>query len=364
MTLAIVVAALVSGTAQAERIKDIADIEGVRTNQLVGYGLIVGLDGTGDQTTQAPFTTQSLKSMLARLGVNVPADVNPQIKNVAAVALHAQLPPFSKPGQTIDITVASIGNAKSLRGGSLLASPMRGVDGQVYAIAQGNVFVGGFGVGGDGGSSVTVNVPSSGRIPNGATVERQVPASFERSGVLTLNLHTADFTTVQRVVEAIDQSLGRGVATAVDATSIRVRMPADPAGHVAYVSTVENLTVEPGSSAAKVIVNARTGTVVIGQQVRVLAAAVSHGNISVTVASTPSVSQPNAFAQGAQTVTTAQTDIDVVEERNPMFLFEPGVSLEDIVRAVNEVGASPGDLVSILQALKAAGALRAQLIII
>jgi flagellar P-ring protein precursor FlgI len=362
--ITLIALSLFSIPVSAERIKDIASIEGVRTNQLVGYGLVVGLNGSGDQTTQAPFTTQSLKSMLKQLGVNVPQNVNPQIKNVAAVALHATLPAFAKAGQMIDVTASSIGNAKSLRGGSLLVSPLRGVDGQVYAIAQGNLFVGGFGVGAEGGSSVTVNVPSSGRIPNGATVERPVPAAFSRDGMLTLNLHMADFTTVQRVVDVINSGMGGKIAQAMDATSIKVRMPADSTSHVGYVSVIENLEVEPAESAAKIIVNARTGTVVIGQRVRVLAAAVSHGNISVTVASSAQVSQPNALAPQGQTVVTPQADIDVVEERNPMFLFEPGVSLKDIVRAVNDVGASPGDLVSILQALKAAGALRAQLIII
>ena len=346
----------------AERIKDLATLAGVRSNQLVGYGLVVGLNGTGDQTSQTPFTVQSLKNMLANLGVVLPPNLNLQLKNVAAVSLHADLPPFTNPGQTIDVTIASIGNAKSLRGGSLLMAPLHGADGNVYAMAQGNVAVGGLGVQAEG-SSITVNVPSSGRIPNGAIVERAVPNSFTEGGPLVLNLRQADFTTAERVVEAINYTLGAGTATALSAVAVEVRGPADPRQRVNFVAVLENLTVEPGETAAKVIVNSRTGTVVIGQNVRVNPAAVAHGNLTVTIASDPIVSQPPPFS-GGRTAVVPRADIQVQQDGKPMFLFNPGVALEDIVRAVNQVGASPSDLVAILEALKAAGALRAELIII
>lgn len=349
-------------SAHAERIKDLATLSGVRSNQLVGYGLVVGLSGTGDQTGQTPFTVQSLKSMLASQGVVLPPNVNLQLKNVAAVSIHAELPPFAKPGQPIDVTVASIGNAKSLRGGSLLMTPLRGADGQVYAVAQGNVVVGGFGVEAEG-SSITVNVPSSGRIPNGATVERVVRDSFSEGGPLVLNLHQPDFTTAQRMSNAINQSLGNGTAQALDASSIQVLGPKDPRQRVSFVSVLENLTLEPAEAAAKVIVNSRTGTIVIGQNVRVSQAAVTHGNLTVTIASTPIVSQPPPLS-GGDTVVVPRAEITAEEEKKPMFLFNPGVALEDIVRAVNQVGASPSDLIAILEALKAAGALHAELIVI
>lgn len=353
----------VTTPAAAERVKDLSFISGVRNNQLVGYGLVVGLDGTGDQTSQAPFTVQSLRSMLAQFGITLPANVNPQLKNVAAVSIHAELPAFAKRGQTIDITVASIGNAKSLRGGALLMTPLKGADGNVYAIAQGNVAVGGLGVSGGDGSSITINIPSAGRIPNGATVEREVPNAFSQGDALVLNLHSPDFTTVQRLSAAIAGAFGPGVAEPLDGASIRVLAPADAAGRVAFIAELENLDLEPGSAPARIIVNARTGTVVIGQFVRVTAAAVAHGSLSVTITESPTVSQPEMFSPGATTV-SPQTDIDVQQNSSQMFLFEPGVSLGDIVRAVNQVGAAPSDLVAILEALKMAGALRAELIII
>lgn len=349
--------------AYAERIKDIATIAGVRSNQLVGYGLVVGLNGTGDQTSQTPFTVQSLKSMLNQFGISVPPDINPQLKNVAAVSLHAELPPFAKPGQTIDITVSSIGNAKSLRGGSLLMSPLRGADGNVYAIAQGNLVVGGFGAESDDGSKITVNIPSAGRIPNGATVERSVPNSFEAGNTLTLNLHTPDFTTANRLATAINGAMGSGTARPIDGSSIRVNAPTDGGQRVTFVSLLENLTLEPGEASAKVIINSRTGTVVIGQNVQVSPAAVAHGNLTVTIASKPIVSQPGPLS-GGTTEVVPRSDIQVAQETNRMFLFNPGVSLDAIVRAVNQVGAAPGDLVAILEALKEAGALRAELIVI
>ncbi|MCC6135236.1 MAG: flagellar basal body P-ring protein FlgI [Candidatus Contendobacter sp.] len=361
-TLLILLLALATPSAWAERIKDLANIAGVRNNQLVGYGLVVGLTGTGDQTTQTPFTVKSLKSMLSNLGVTIPPEVNLQLKNVAAVTIQADLPPFAKPGQTIDITVASIGNAKSLRGGSLLMTPLKGADGAVYAMAQGNVVVGGLGAEA-GGSKIIVNVPSAGRIPNGATVERQVADSFGNNGPIVLNLRQADFTTAERVVEAINKTFGGDVAQAVDASSIQVRGPTERSQRVSLIAVLENIEVVPGQGAARVIVNSRTGTVVIGQNVQVGPAAVSHGNLTVTITSNPIVSQPAPFS-GGQTVVVPNADISVNQEKKPMFLFNPGTALDDIVRAVNQVGASPSDLVAILEALKAAGALKAELIVI
>jgi flagellar P-ring protein precursor FlgI len=355
---------LACGPAHAERIKDIATVAGVRSNQLVGYGLVVGLDGTGDQTTQTPFTLQSMKNMLQQFGVTLPTiGTTPQLKNVAAVTLHASLPPFAKPGQTIDVTVATIGNAKSLRGGSLLMAPLKGADGNVYAVAQGNLVVSGFGAEAKDGSKVSVNIPSSGRIPNGAIVERAVPNPFALGDSLVFNLNTPDFTTAERMTAAINSTLGGNMAQSIDATSIRVSAPHDSSQRVAFVSVLENLTLDPGEAAARVIINARTGTVVIGRNVRVLPAAVSHGSLTVTITERSVVSQPTAFSSGT-TVVTPKSDIEVKEEARSMFVFSPGVSLDDIVRAVNNVGAAPGDLVAILEALRSAGALRAELIVI
>jgi flagellar P-ring protein precursor FlgI len=355
---------LTSPPAGAERIKDMAQIQGVRTNQLVGYGLVVGLDSTGDQTSQAPFTVQSLNNMLAQLGITVPANVTPQLKNVAAVAVHAVLPAFVKPGQTIDITVNSIANAKSLRGGSLLVTPLHGLDGQIYAIAQGNLIVSGFGVEGTDGSKLTVNVPSSGRIPNGATVERAVPSQFAQGDSITLNLNDPDFTTATRLVASVNKGMGDGIASMMDGSSIRVRAPIDITQRVAFLSMVENLEVEPGAAAAKVIINSRTGTVVISSHVIVTPAAVSHGSLSVTIKEEQTVSQPNPLSKLGQTVVLSNSTIKVDQGSNRMFLFKPGVELDQIVRAVNDVGAAPGDLVAILEALREAGALQAELIVI
>ncbi len=349
--------------AQAERLKDIASIAGVRSNQLIGYGLVVGLDGSGDQTSQTPFTAQTFNNMLTQFGITVPPGTRIQTKNVAAVAIHADLPPFARPGQTIDITVSSLGNAKSLRGGSLLMSPLKGVDGQVYAIAQGNLVVGGFGAEGADGSRITVNVPSVGRIPGGATVERAVTSPFASGDSLTFNLNRPDFTTAKRVVDQINDTFGPGVAQALDGGSIRVRAPLDPNQRVDYLSMVENLQIEQGNAAAKVIINSRTGTIVIGQDVRVQPAAVTHGGLTVTITENPQVSQPNAFSAG-QTVVTPSSQINIEEGDSRMFVFNPGVSLDEIVRAVNQVGAAPGDLMAILEALKQAGALNADLVII
>ena len=348
---------------RAERVKDLASVSGVRTNQLVGYGLVVGLDGTGDQTSQAPFTIQSIKNMLAQFGITVPPESNPQLKNVAAVTVHAELPPFSKPGQTIDVSVSSIGNAGSLRGGTLLLAPLRGADGEVYAMAQGSLIVSGFGVSGRDGSRIAVNVPSGGRIPGGATVEREVRSSFATAPTVTLNLNSPDFTTATRLAEGINRMLGAGTAAAIDAVSVQVLAPADPSQRIAYVSTLEQLEIQPGEAPARVIINSRTGTVVIGSNVRVLPAAVSHGSLSVTITERTEVSQPNAFGTG-QTVEVPRSEIEIDQPKARMFKFEAGVNLDAIVDAVNRVGAAPGDLVAILEALKQAGALRAELIVI
>ena len=349
--------------ATADRIKDIATVAGVRSNQLIGYGLVVGLDGTGDQTSQTPFTVQSMKNMLAQYGITLPANVNPQVKNIAAVMVHAELPPFAKPGQLIDVTVSSLGNAKSLRGGSLLMTPLKGADGRIYALAQGSLIVGGLGASGSDGSKITVNIPSVGMIPNGASVERASPTTMGDDDELVLNLHENDFTTAKRVADAINTAMGAGTAYPVDGTSVRVLAPSSPAQRVVFLSLIENLTLEPGSASARVIVNSRTGTVVIGQGVRVTAAAVSHGSLVVTVNEHPRVSQPGPLSSG-QTQVVPDSSVQIDEPKNRMFLFKPGVTLESIVEAVNEVGAAPSDLVAIIQALKAAGALHAELIVI
>ena len=351
--------AIISG-AHADRIKDMTSIAGIRSNQLIGFGLVVGLDGTGDK---AVFTIQSLTTMLNQLGITLPPGVTPKSKNIAAVSLHATLPAFAKPGQKIDVTVSSIGESKSLRGGSLLMSPLKGADGKVYAIAQGNVVVGGLGVAGQDGSSITINVPSVGRIPDGASVERIVNTSFTSGGSIILNLHRSDFTTAHRVVEVINKALGEGVATALDGTSIKVIAPRDPSQRVSFVSVLENMQVSPAESVAKIIVNSRTGTIVIGKNVRVTPAAVTHGNLTVTITANPVVSQPAPLSSG-ETVVVPASEVVVESENNRMFLFEPGTSLNDVVRAINQVGAAPGDLVAILEALKAAGALRATLLVI
>jgi len=353
-----------AAAARAERVKDLASVQGVRSNQLVGYGLVVGLDGTGDQTSQTPFTLQSIKNMLIRYGVTIPPGTNPQLKNVAAVTVHADLPPFAKPGQNIDVTVSSIGNAGSLRGGSLIMTPLLGADGQVYAMAQGSLVVGGFGVSGKDGSRIAVNVPSAGRVPNGATVERAVPTGFDQTPFVILNLHTPDFTTSARLVEGINKLLGDATAQAMDGVSVRVTAPIDPNQRIAYLSTLEQIEIEPGDAPARVIVNSRTGTVVIGAHVRVMPAAVSHGSLTVTITERASVSQPNEFTRGGDTVVVPESTVQVDQPQARMFVFDAGVDLNDIVRAVNQVGAAPGDLVAILEALKESGALRAELIVI
>ena len=352
---------LSTGTVKAERIKDLAKVSGVRSNQLIGYGLVVGLNGTGDGSGEA--TIQSLRNMLTRLGVNIPVGVTLQAKNVAAVVLHADLPPFAKPGMNIDVTISSIGGAKSLRGGSLLMTPLKGVDNKVYALAQGNVVVSGFGAEGSDGSRITVNVPSVGRIPNGAIVEQAVMTPFGKDKEVVLNLHQPDFTSANRMVRVINETIGQGSAYAMDAGSVVVNAPADVSQRVAFISMLENLNMTPAEAAARIIVNSRTGTVVIGRHVTVLPAAVSHGNLTVTIAESKEVSQPNPLSAG-QTVVVPKSDISIKSDNNRMFKLEAGTSLDEIVRAVNQVGAAPGDLVAILEALKEAGALRAELIVI
>ncbi|MFA5985044.1 MAG: flagellar basal body P-ring protein FlgI [Methylococcaceae bacterium] len=354
------VACLLPSWSSAERIKDIATIDGVRTNQLIGYGLVVGLEKSGDKTA---FTGQSLRTFLGRLGLTLPAGVDPKAKNIAAVAVSAELPAFAKRGQQIDVTVSSIGDAKSLRGGTLLLSPLKGADGQVYAVAQGNLVVGGLSASGQDGSSITVNNPSVGRIANGATVERTVNSPFSNSNSLIFNLHSPDFTTANRMAESINQVLGPNTAKPIDATSVYVNAPVDPGQKVSFASLVENMMVAPDDAPARIIINSRTGTVVINNKVKVQPAAVSHGSLTVTISEDPQVSQPNALSNG-QTVVTPQSSVKVTEEKNHTFVFNPGVSLDEIVKAVNNVGAAPSDLVAILEALKTAGALRAELIII
>ena len=349
---------------RAERIKDLASVAGVRTNQLVGYGLVVGLDGTGDRTTQAPFTTQTLINMLQQLGITLPPGTNLQLKNIAAVTIHTELPAFAKPGQTLDVTVSSIANAKSLRGGTLLATPLKGLDGQTYAIAQGNLVVVGLSAEGRDGSNISINVPSVGRIPNGATVERSVPNNFAQNGYLTLNLHRADFTTASRLAASVNELLGDSTAQAIDAMSVRIIAPETTSARTAFISTIENIEVDPGMAPARVIVNARTGTVVISSGVTVLPAAVSHGTLTVAISEDFDVSQPGPFARRGDTVTTPDTRIDIQADTTGAFLVKGGTDLNQVVQAINEVGAGPADVVAILQALKEAGALRAELVII
>src|SRR4051812_32675071 len=348
--------------ASAERIKDLVSIQGVRSNALIGYGLVVGLDGTGDQTTQTPFTVQSIQSMLSQMGVNLPSGTNLQLKNVAAVMITAQLPPFAQPGQQLDVTVSSLGNAKSLRGGTLLMTPLKGPDGQVYAMAQGNVAVGGAGASA-GGSKTQVNSLNAGRIPAGATVERAVPTAVGEAGVLTLELHDADFSVARQVVDSVNKRFGDGFADAVDSRTIRVRAPAGPSARVGFLADLENLSVEGAMAAAKVIINARTGSIVMNQAVTLDACAVAHGNLTVTIQSDPVISQPAPFSNG-QTVATEHTTIDVKQDKGQMNALPAGAKLTDVVRALNSLGATPQDLLAILQAMKSAGALRAEIEVI
>jgi flagellar P-ring protein precursor FlgI len=361
--LACAALAFLAAPAQAERIKDLASIQGVRQNQLIGYGLVVGLDGSGDQTTQTPFTTQAMLNMLSQLGANLPlaSASTIQLKNVAAVVVTASLPAFSRPGQAIDVTVSSIGNAKSLRGGTLLMTPLKGADGQVYAMAQGNILVGGAGASA-GGNSAQVNHLSAGRIAAGATVERSVPTAVGQGPYVHYELNQTDFGTAKRMVEAINREMGQ-VAEAVDGRQIRVFAPESPDARVAFIGRIENLEVRPMQSVAKVIVNPRTGSVVMNQSVTIENCAVAHGNLSVVVSSDPAVSQPAPLA-GGRTVVTNQTDIEIKKDGGALMTAKSGVNLAEVVKALNALGANPQDLLAILQAMKAAGALRAELEII
>lgn len=348
--------------AHAERVKDLVNVQGVRTNQLIGYGLVVGLDGSGDQTTQTPFTVQSLTSMLTQLGVNLPPGTNLQLKNVAAVMLTAQLPAFAQPGQQVDVTVSSLGNAKSLRGGTLLLTPLKGADGQIYAMAQGNVAIAGAGASA-GGSKTQVNQLNAGRIPNGATVERAVPTPVGQGEYVHLELKETDFGTARQLVAAINQAYGRTVAAAVDGRTVRVRAPDGPDARVTFLAQLEDIAVEIAPPAARVIFNARTGSIVMNQAVAIEACAIAHGNLTVTINSEPVISQPAPLSQG-QTVVAERAQIEVKQEGNGFKAVPAGAKLADVVRALNTLGATPGDLLAILQAMKAAGALKADLEVI
>lgn len=358
--LFIMLSASVTNNVFAARIKDVADVQGVRSNQLVGYGLVVGLPGTGEQS---PFTEQSFRTMLANFGINMPNNLKPKIKNVAAVAVHAELPAFAKPGQKIDITVSSIGSANSLKGGTLLQTFLKGLDGNVYAVGQGSLVVSGLGAEGADGSRVTINTPTVGRIANGALVERGVPSPFGQGDYITFNLKRADFTTAKRLTDTINNLVGPGTARPLDAASVQVTAPRDIAQRISYLSTLENLEFQPADSAAKIIVNSRTGTIVIGKDVKLLPAAITHGSLTVTISENEQVSQPGPLSDG-ETVTTQQSIIDVARDDSRMFVFDPGVTLDQLVRAVNAVGAAPGDLMAVLEALKEAGAIHGDLVII
>ena len=366
VALLVLTSVVLSPVLNAQRIKDLASIQGVRSNQLVGYGLVVGLPGTGEQS---PFTEQSFRTMLANFGISLDSSVKPKIKNVAAVAVHAKLPPFIKPGQTIDVTVSSIGEAASLQGGTLVQTFLKGLDGNVYAVAQGSLVVSGFGAEGGDGSKIVVNTPTVGRIANGALVERAVISGFMQNDFLTLNLDYPDFSTAKSLADTINRRLGADpdkgyvIATPIDAASVRVTAPREVGQRVGFLATLENFEFTPAKASARVVINSRTGTIVIGQDVRLSPAAITHGGLTVTIAENQTVSQPNALAEG-DTVTTTQSIVDVNLDDTRMFAFNPGVTLDELVRAVNEVGAAPGDLMAILEALREAGALQGDLVVI
>jgi len=357
-----VMLAMIALESRAERIKDLASIQGVRQNQLLGYGLVVGLDGSGDQTTQTPFTVQSIISMMQQLGVAIPVGTSLQLKNVAAVMVTTSLPAFAQPGQTLDITVSSMGNAKSLRGGTLLMTPLKGADNQIYAMAQGNVLVGGVGAAANG-SKAQVNHLSVGKISSGATVERAVPNSVAQGTSVQLDLNTSDFSTASRVVDAINRRFGPDTAAAMDGRVIQVKAPLSADQRVAFLGNLENIDVTPAQMAAKVILNARTGSIVMNQAVTLETCAVAHGNLSVVINTDNTVSQPNALAAG-QTAPTANSTVSITKDPGQLLMLKAGVSLAEVVKALNAIGATPQDLLSILQAIKASGALRADLEII
>ena len=343
----------------AVRVKEVAAVQGVRSNQLLGYGLVVGLDGTGDQATQTPFTTQSLNALLQQLGVTLPQGVSMQPKNVAAVLVTAQLPPFAQPGQTIDVVVSSLGNSKSLRGGTLIATPLKGADGQIYALAQGNLIVGGAGASA-GGAKVQINHLSAGRIPDGASVERAVPTPALLGDSIQLGLNASDYTTAGRVAETINKAKGAGTAQALDGRSVRVRMPEGEGNRVAFLSDIENLSLELARPSARVVLNARTGSLVMNEAVTLGPCAVAHGNLTVTITTTPVVSQPGPLS-GGRTVQTEKTDINVNQQGSAIIHMPAGTKLTDVVKALNTLGATPLDLLAILQAMKSAGALHAEI---
>ncbi len=362
LALAALMATLLAGPAAAARIKEVANVAGVRSNPLTGYGLVVGLDGTGDQTTQAPFTGQSLAAMLQQFGVILPPGVTMQPRNIAAVMVTAQLPAFAQPGQAVDVVVASIGNAKSLRGGTLIATPLRGADGQIYALAQGNLIVGGAGASA-GGSKVQINHLSAGRIPSGANVERSVPTALQLGDSIQLDLNAADFNTARAVAAAINRAKGAGTAQALDGRVVRVRAPMDPNERVGFLADMENLPLELATPAARIVINARTGSVVMNQAVTLAACAVAHGSLSVTISSTPIISQPGPLS-GGQTTVAEKTDIAIRQEPGSLIQLPAGAKLADVVNALNALGATPQDLLAILQAMKTAGALNAELEVI
>ena len=355
----LLLALLATAQVHAQTLRELADFAGVRDNALVGYGLVVGLDGTGDQTMQTPFTTQSLTNMFSRLGITVPAGTNMQLRNVAAVMVTATLPPFAAPGQRIDVVVSSVGNAKSLRGGTLLMTPLKGVDGNTYAIAQGNMLVGGAGASA-GGSSVQINQQSGGTISDGAIVERSVPLELgQNGGMLALQLKRADFGTAQRVVDAINGAMGRQVASAENARTIRVDGPQDPNQRVDFIARIQSLEVTPVDAPARVIINARNGSVVLNQRVTLQPAAVAHGDLSVVISTENTVSQPAPFSNGKTTV-VQNSAINITKQRGSLNVVK-GADLMQVVDALNALGATPQDLMSILEALKAAGSLNADL---
>lgn len=350
---------------QARPLLSLVDIQGVRDNQLVGYGLVVGLSGTGDKS-QTKFTSQSVKNMLSQFGVQLPAKADPKLKNVAAVAIHATLPPLASKGQLLDVTVSSIGDAKSLRGGTLLLTPLKGLDGQIYAVAQGNLVVGGVKAEGNSGSGITINIPTAGLIPNGGIIEREIPSSFLTATDVVLNLKQPGFNTARNIEKAINKVFGPEVAVAQSHARITVRAPHDQSQRVTFLAMLENLDVEPGPRKAKVVFNARTGTIVVGKDVRVHTAAVSHGNLTVSVAESYNVSQPNAFGRG-NTAVTPESDVSIDQERGKVFIWpesDDGTSLQTIVDAVNSLGATPNDLMAILIALDEAGALDGELVVL
>jgi flagellar P-ring protein FlgI len=348
--------------ANAMRIKEIAAVQGVRSNQLTGFGLVVGLDGTGDQTTQMPYTSQGMTNYLQQLGLTLPADAKIQMKNVAAVLVTAQLPPFARPGQMIDVTVSSMGNAKSLRGGTLITTPLKGADGEIYALAQGNLLVGGAGASG-GGSKVQINHLSAGRIPAGAQVERTVPTAFALGDTIELGLNSADFQTARRVAQAINERMGTGVASAVDGRVVKLRAPANPDARVSFLAEIEEIPLEATIPVARVVINTRTGSIVMNQAVTLGPCAVAHGNLSVSISATPVVSQPNPLSQG-QTVVAEKTDIKISQDTGTLIQMDAAPQLADLVRMLNGLGATPQDLLAILQAIKAAGAMNAELEVI